>query len=639
MYNGIGLQTPRGSGTNGYIQSNRFFVKPKTSKVIVGNSGNGYEDGQGTGGISKKANTDILEHDRKRQIELKLVILEDKLTDQGYTSSEITEKLAEARRNLEDAAAEAGPISITDKKVSDTQTHQIAARKEKQLEALRSALKITGHETEGHRKVNNQDLNAMENNDDLLEDDILDKENTENFEDSKDDKDKKDASVRNMTGVLKGHKSRESGKEVDVDLSDSESDEKPATKKTGIRHKDTRGSDSEYERGTKVRHEPSATRGKGKRHDSSDSDGENEKDRSRQGKKLAKFEDEANRIGKKGRQQDHDDASSDEEEYEKSRKRHGRKRRHSSDDDSGRKNEKNTDRHYKKTKETDNLDSSDSEQQPRRKKEKTRRHDSDVSDAEDQRREKTVNNDVHDNKGRKNLENSNGGGYKKNNVEVDNTYRTKDGLSWAPRKDLVEKWNSSRRDAKVEEEKRGKRHKREEEEEVYNHSRWNAGGQDYSPEKEKSSHELRNVENSNKSSRLTTTKDEISWATRKDLDEKKHSSRRDEEGNKGGRRHRKVEEEEELHDHSNRWLAVDNAEDDKRHSSRRREAKDEEENGSRGGRKHKREEGEMHDDKDDDLGKRRRVEESGIKERERYNGDSNNKHDDGGRRQNRRHRD
>ena len=28
MYNGIGLRTARGSGTNGYVQSNRAFVKP-----------------------------------------------------------------------------------------------------------------------------------------------------------------------------------------------------------------------------------------------------------------------------------------------------------------------------------------------------------------------------------------------------------------------------------------------------------------------------------------------------------------------------------------------------------------------------------------------------------------------------------
>jgi serine/arginine repetitive matrix protein 2 len=33
MYNGTGLQTPRGSGTNGYIQNNKFFIKSRTGRV------------------------------------------------------------------------------------------------------------------------------------------------------------------------------------------------------------------------------------------------------------------------------------------------------------------------------------------------------------------------------------------------------------------------------------------------------------------------------------------------------------------------------------------------------------------------------------------------------------------------------
>ncbi|KAH1055334.1 hypothetical protein J1N35_033399 [Gossypium stocksii] len=49
---------------------------------------------------------EILEHDRKRQIELKLVILEDKPAEQGYTKSEIADKLVEARKALEDAQQE-----------------------------------------------------------------------------------------------------------------------------------------------------------------------------------------------------------------------------------------------------------------------------------------------------------------------------------------------------------------------------------------------------------------------------------------------------------------------------------------------------------------------------------------------------
>ena len=115
MYNGIGLQTARGSGTNGYVQTNKFFIRPKTTKNPADNKGFGPD--QGTAGLGKKANKAILEHDRKRQIELKLAVLEDKLTDQGYTDAEIVEKLMEARSVLEavDAASEEGAVSVEKK--------------------------------------------------------------------------------------------------------------------------------------------------------------------------------------------------------------------------------------------------------------------------------------------------------------------------------------------------------------------------------------------------------------------------------------------------------------------------------------------------------------------------------------------
>ncbi|CAA2993843.1 Hypothetical predicted protein [Olea europaea subsp. europaea] len=74
MYNGIRLQTARGSGTNGYIQANEFFIRLKMSKVLT-DSSNGFEIDQGTVGVTRKANKEILEHDRKRQIELKLLVL------------------------------------------------------------------------------------------------------------------------------------------------------------------------------------------------------------------------------------------------------------------------------------------------------------------------------------------------------------------------------------------------------------------------------------------------------------------------------------------------------------------------------------------------------------------------------------
>ncbi|MFQ6644131.1 hypothetical protein Gotur_018684, partial [Gossypium turneri] len=94
-----------GSGTNGYIQGNKFFVKPKTNRVT--HSTKPFEADQGTAGLTtRKPNKEILEHDRKRQIELKLVILEEKLAEQDYTESEIADNLVEARKALEDAQQE-----------------------------------------------------------------------------------------------------------------------------------------------------------------------------------------------------------------------------------------------------------------------------------------------------------------------------------------------------------------------------------------------------------------------------------------------------------------------------------------------------------------------------------------------------
>ena len=110
MYNGIGLQTARGSGTNGYAQSNKFFVKPRSTSG--GGPGGPHRplrsDAAGAdGGGMRKPNKEILEHDRKRQVELKLLVLRDALEEHGYTEDEIEERVAEARKAAEAEAAAA----------------------------------------------------------------------------------------------------------------------------------------------------------------------------------------------------------------------------------------------------------------------------------------------------------------------------------------------------------------------------------------------------------------------------------------------------------------------------------------------------------------------------------------------------
>ena len=80
MYNGIGLQTTRGSGTNGYVQRNM-------SQLGTGRRDNrpsfNYNEGfEAT--LTKKPNKDILEHERKRNIEVKCIEMQDMMEEQGY---------------------------------------------------------------------------------------------------------------------------------------------------------------------------------------------------------------------------------------------------------------------------------------------------------------------------------------------------------------------------------------------------------------------------------------------------------------------------------------------------------------------------------------------------------------------------
>ncbi|KAF6152928.1 hypothetical protein GIB67_039635 [Kingdonia uniflora] len=79
------------------LQTNKFFVRPRSTST---EESKGSEGDQGIGG-EKMVNKDLLEHERKRRIQLKLVVLEDKLSDQGYTGDEIALKLNEARETLE----------------------------------------------------------------------------------------------------------------------------------------------------------------------------------------------------------------------------------------------------------------------------------------------------------------------------------------------------------------------------------------------------------------------------------------------------------------------------------------------------------------------------------------------------------
>ncbi|XP_076346210.1 uncharacterized protein LOC143244784 isoform X2 [Tachypleus tridentatus] len=148
MYNGIGLQTPRGSGTNGYVQRNLSLVKQVKDKVNYKTE----EDIKKLDALAnKQPNEDILAHERKRKVELKCMEMQELMEEQGYCQEEIDKKVAAFRLMLsekidtgeQDVARDDSGRPIV------KESHQMAAANQKKNEKLKEALGISEHFVEG----------------------------------------------------------------------------------------------------------------------------------------------------------------------------------------------------------------------------------------------------------------------------------------------------------------------------------------------------------------------------------------------------------------------------------------------------------------------------------------------------------
>ena len=80
MYNGIGLVTARGSGTNGYVQRNTAFIKHHKDKIDYKSE---EELKKLDASINKQPNQEILDHERKRRVELKCIEMQELMEEQG----------------------------------------------------------------------------------------------------------------------------------------------------------------------------------------------------------------------------------------------------------------------------------------------------------------------------------------------------------------------------------------------------------------------------------------------------------------------------------------------------------------------------------------------------------------------------
>src|SRR5215469_7492278 len=75
MSSNVGLSTPRGSGTSGYVQRNLSYLKPRDRVAPYPEDIPKHRQ--------RRPDPDILEHERKRKIEVKVFELRDQLEDEG----------------------------------------------------------------------------------------------------------------------------------------------------------------------------------------------------------------------------------------------------------------------------------------------------------------------------------------------------------------------------------------------------------------------------------------------------------------------------------------------------------------------------------------------------------------------------
>jgi serine/arginine repetitive matrix protein 2 len=73
VFTGIGLLSVRGSGTSGHVQGNKFNLRGPPRR----------DDRDAKAPAHKKPNQEILEHNRKRELEVEVEKLRAQLEDDG----------------------------------------------------------------------------------------------------------------------------------------------------------------------------------------------------------------------------------------------------------------------------------------------------------------------------------------------------------------------------------------------------------------------------------------------------------------------------------------------------------------------------------------------------------------------------
>ncbi|KAJ1944095.1 RNA-splicing factor, partial [Linderina macrospora] len=136
MYNGIGLTTPRGTGTSGHVVRNASALKP----------GQKYRRVERKERAPKPTDPSILEHERKRQVEIKCLSLQDELEEQGLDDAEVERRVDELRQQLLDNLETA---KLPEPKLRNFETQRVRQKKERENERFARAMRIGKEHVEG----------------------------------------------------------------------------------------------------------------------------------------------------------------------------------------------------------------------------------------------------------------------------------------------------------------------------------------------------------------------------------------------------------------------------------------------------------------------------------------------------------
>ena len=90
MYNGIGLKSVRGSSTNGFVRKNASYIKPSWVRKRV-------EGEEGRKAKVRKIDPEIIEHNRKRRVEVRLCEERIRMEDKNMPEAKIEKEIQALR--------------------------------------------------------------------------------------------------------------------------------------------------------------------------------------------------------------------------------------------------------------------------------------------------------------------------------------------------------------------------------------------------------------------------------------------------------------------------------------------------------------------------------------------------------------